>query len=194
MVYLNRDLTDVDPDDGFKAIPAGKYTALITNSELVHTKDNDARLLFTWCVLNGEYADRLVFGSLMLSGKGMEMGDRNLKKIAIAVGHPNPNLIDETEDLHGVPCQITVGFGKGDYSDRNDIKDYKPLPANTAMAPPAASSAPPARQQPAPPAANSKTPPPPRRNTAPPPPNQAPPKAATPFDPPPEAYDDDGPY
>ena len=193
MSYLNMDLNDVPTGMGFDPVPAGDYPAQIVDSEVTSSKQDNMMLTLTWLVIEGEYAERMIFDRAMLSGseKSVAFGKRRLKTIADAIGHPNPNRIDDSAELHGLPCLITVTVRKGNegYSDSNEVKDYKSLSTPNPHAPAAATPAntPPAKNQ-APP--NTKNTPPPAQaqaasaNT--PPPNQ---KAQTPFDPPPAEAD-----
>ena len=171
MGYLNVDLHDVPSGMGYDPIPAGDYQAQIIESKLENSQSGNLMLNLTWVVLEGDHAGAYVFDRAMLSGtdKAINFGRRKLKTMAEAMGHPNPNRIDDSEELHGRPCLITVSVrkGDGDYSDQNEVKNYKPLGAPT----PTNQTAPAPATQPAPPA---KTPPPPNQK-----------RAETPFDPPP---------
>lgn len=189
MSYLNMDLSDAQVGLGFDPVPAGEYLAQIVGSEVGSSKNDNMMLILTWLIIEGEHSERMVFDRVMLSGseQSVKLGKRRLKTIAVAVGHPNPNRIDDSGELHGLPCFITISVKKGleDYSDFNEIKNYRPLngpnhqPA--AAAPPAGGPAPPNRAQAVP-----------RQAAAPLPARTAPPaaaKAQTPFDPPPAEAD-----
>lgn len=176
MSYLNMDLSDAKTGLGFDPIPAGVYQAQIIDSELGHSKADNLMLNLTWMIIDGECAERMVFDRIMLSGsdKAITFGKRRLKTLADAVGHPNPNRIDESHELHGLPCLITVTLrrGKGEYSDSesNEIKNYRPLTAATPQQPAVAAVAPSANTPPAQSAAPPKSQtPPPTQKTAPPP-------------------------
>lgn len=193
MSYLNLDLSDTKAGLDFEPVPAGVYEAQIIDSEERKSKNDNDMLNLTWLVIDGEQAGRMVFDRIMLSGSddSINFGKRRLKTIAEAIGHPNPNFIGDKEELHGLPCIITVVVKKGTegYSDSNEIKNYQAL--NSTKPQPAAAAAPantaPARASAPPP--NSRSQAPPAQRTAPPPRAQ---KAQTPFDPPPAEAD--GPF
>lgn len=185
MSYLNMDLSDAKVGLGFDLVPSGDYTALVIDSELTRSKNDNMMLNLTWLIIEGDLAERMVFDRIMLSGsdKAIAFGKNRLKTLADAIGHPNPNRVDDSSELHGLPCLITVAIkkGDGDYSDSNTVKNYRALTnlnhqqPTVAVSPntPSAQSAAPPKSQNAPPA----------RMASPPPPNQ---KPQTPFDPPSE--------
>lgn len=187
MSYLNMDLSDAKVGLDFEPVPAGDYQAQVIDSELTQSKSDNTMLTLTWLVIDGEQAERLIFDRVMLSGsdKSVAFGKRRLKTIADAIGHPNPNRIEDSGELHGLPCLITVAVRKSTegYSDSNEVRNYHPL-ANAA--PQRAPAAPPANTSPAqvaaPPNSRAQTPPPARGNT---PSPRGAQKPQTPFDPPP---------
>jgi len=213
MAFLGKDLSGTPAELGFEPVPKGQYLAHIVESKQDETKNRDFVIKFTWLVLEGEYEGRKLFDQIMLTGsdKAVAFGERKLKTMAVAMGHPNPNFIEDSEELHGLPCTIVVGLRTWEGEERNEIRDYKafdpnkPAPVAPAAAPPAQHSAPPAQAPPAatapasPPHGTVATPPP-RSTSGTPPPSQAgttsskagtaaktpppPPPGRSPFDPP----------
>lgn len=169
MAYLNMDLSDTPSGMGFDPIPAGEYPAQIVGTDLTRSQNDDLMLNLTWQVMEGDHAERLVFDRVMLSGsdKSVAFGKRKIKTIADAIGHPNPNRVEDTEELHGRPCLIVVAIKPYNGEDRNEVRNYKPItkadPAPAAAAAPSASAA-----------QGKTTPPPPSRKS----------QVQTPFDPP----------
>lgn len=175
MAYVkNYDCSGVKPGLDFEALPAGEYLAHIVESDVKESKSGEAMLIMSWMVTDGDYAGQRVFDSMMLTGKGSDFGKRKLVTIADVLDYPNPNNVEETEDLHGVPCLIEVGFGTGDYKEKNQIKNYKKAPSTA----PRSAVAPAAAQNTAPPAASRQAPP--QRQT--PPPARPTKPAESPFD------------
>lgn len=172
MSLLNLDLSDAPTGMGFDPIPAGDYPAQIINTELSHSQGGDLMLNITWQVMEGEYAERLLFDRVMLSGsdKAVAFGKRKIKTIADAIGHPNPNRVENSEELHGLPCLIVVVIKPYQGEDRNEVRDYKSQ-AKAAV----------------PVAANSNSAPTTKTSAAPPPPRKT--QAQTPFDPPAETQE-----
>jgi len=176
MSYLNMDLNDTKVGLGFDPVPAGAYQAQIIDSELGHSKNDNLMLNLTWMIIDGDCAERMVYDRIMLSGsdKAITFGKRRLKTLAEAIGHPNPNRIDDSTELHGLPCLITVIVrkGGGEYSDSNEVKNYQPLTSSAPQQSAAAAVAPPANSPPTQSAAPPKTqapPLPPGQKTSPPP-------------------------
>ena len=199
MAYLDMDLHDTPDTMGFDPIPAGDYVAQIIESDIGTSKKGYMMLNLTWVIMDGPYAERLVFDRVMLSGSdaSIAFGKNKIKTIASATGHHNPNRVNDSEELHGRPCSIIVTIREWDGENRNEVKNYKPLTTQALSAPapqstpPQASTPPPVRPTPPPPS-HSQAPPPPAQGQPPArtvPPAQgagAPPRPQTPFDPPSE--------
>lgn len=131
---------DVDPNFAFEAIPAGKYLAVITESEMKPTKSGGGRYLqFTFQVIEGEYKGRLIWSRLNLDNPNattVKIARAELSAICRAAGVPAPK---DSVELHNIPLVITVGQKKradtGEMS--NTIKGYAKKDA-VAARPPAA--------------------------------------------------------
>ena len=133
------------PADEFDALPAGDYHAQIVESEMKTTKNGDGQMLkLTMEIISGPLEGRKIFDNLNLNHPN-EMTQRiamqSLAKICNAVGVA---AVEDSEVLHFKPMMVKVGFGKGDYADRNQVKGYKPVgpvaaPAPRPTAPPPAS-------------------------------------------------------
>lgn len=141
------------PADEFDALPAGDYHCQIVDSEMKATKNGDGQMLkLTLDVISGPHEGRKLFDNLNLNHPN-EMTQRiamqSLAKICNAVGVA---ALQDSEELHFKPLMVKLGFGKGDYADRNQVKGYKavgavvsgpaPRPAGPAPAARPAASAP----------------------------------------------------
>lgn len=135
MVALNFDATQVAPDTGFDALPAGWYNVAIDHSESKPTKDADAQnpwyyVELRFNILDGQYQGRKFFSRLNLRNKSqeaMEIAYKQLSAICHAVGVMS---VQDTSQLHGLPMKVKVNIRKdatGQYDDQNDIKQYKPI-------------------------------------------------------------------
>ncbi|MCG3128285.1 MAG: hypothetical protein CHACPFDD_03163 [Phycisphaerae bacterium] len=104
---------DVDPNFAFEAIPAGKYLAVITESEEKPTKSGSGKFVqFTFQIIEGEYKDRLVWSRLNLDNPNamtVKIARAELSAICRAVGVPAPK---DSVELHNIPLVITVGQKK----------------------------------------------------------------------------------
>lgn len=118
---------DVDPNFSFEAIPAGKYLAVITESELKPTKSGVGQYLqFTFQVIEGPYKDRLVWSRLNLDNPNattVKIARAELSAICRAVGVMAPK---DSVELQNIPLIINVGHKKRDDNGElsNIVKGY----------------------------------------------------------------------
>ncbi len=132
---------DVDPNFAFDALPAGRYLAVITESEMKPTKSGDGQYLqFTFQILEGECQGRLVWSRLNLdnpNATAVKIARAELSAICRAVGVPAPK---DSVELHNIPLLITVAQKARDDTGEmtNVIKGYAKKDA--AAAPPAAAA------------------------------------------------------
>ena len=119
---------EVDPAVGFDPIPAGKYLAIITESEMKPTKAGTGQYLqLTFQVLDGPYKGRLVWARLNLdnpSDMAVKIARAELSSICRAVGVLAPK---DSIELHDLPLTITVGCKKRDDTAEmtNEVKGYE---------------------------------------------------------------------
>lgn len=146
MSQLQFNAEAVAPQQSLEAIPAGIYTAAITESEVVATKSGSGQMLrVTWDVLEGPMKGRKVFDRLNIANqnpKAEEIGQRQLSTLCHAVGILQ---VTDSVQLHGRPCAIRVTVRvdeSGQYAPQNEVKDYRALTAAPAAAAPAAPKAP----------------------------------------------------
>lgn len=128
MANLNNfDANNVDPSVALDPIPAGKYIAVITETEMKPTKTVGGKYLqLTFQVLDGEYKGRLVWARLNLENKNemtVKIARGELSAICRAVGVMAPK---DSVELHNVPIEISVGLKKRDDNGEftNVIKGY----------------------------------------------------------------------
>ena len=151
----NFNAEEVEPSSSFDPIPAGWYTAIISNSELKATRDGYGEYLsLTLQVIEGQYENRLVFARLNLKNandKAVDIARKDLAAICRAVGVMSPQA---SEELHDIPLMIKVKVraASGDYEASNDIGGYKTVEGQDLTPAPKAASKP----QTPPPAATKK--------------------------------------
>ena len=138
---------NVEPAAGFDPIPAGKYPAVITESEMKPNKAGTGSYLqLVFQIIEGECKNRLLWARLNLdnpNATAVQIARAELSAICRAVGVLAP--ADSTE-LHNLPLVIHVRCKKrvdtGEIT--NEIKGYakkdSPPPAGAA---PVANSTPP---------------------------------------------------
>lgn len=125
---------NVDPALDFEPIPAGKYLAIITDSEMKATKNGSGSFLeLTFQVIEGPYKNRLLWSRLNLDNpnkQAVEIARAQLSAICRAAGVMQPK---DSLELHNLPLQITVKCKKREDTDEivNEIRAYAKKEAAT---------------------------------------------------------------
>ncbi len=142
---------DVEPTTDFEPIPAGKYTAVITDSEMKPTKAGTGHYLqLTFQIIEGEYKGRFLWARLNLdnpNATAVKIARAELSAICRAVGVMAPN---DSVELHDLPLVISVKCKKRPDTDEitNEIKGYSKKEAASGQPVQAATSTPPWRRSP----------------------------------------------
>ena len=141
MANLNGfDANQVEPTS-FDPIPAGKYLACITESEMKATKSGTGQFLYlTFQILEGEYKGRKVWARLNLKNpnpQAEQIARGQLSAVCRAVGVMAPK---DSLELHNLPLVITVKVKKREDTEdlQNEISGYAKRETAAAPAPPAA--------------------------------------------------------
>ncbi|MBI1374085.1 MAG: DUF669 domain-containing protein [Phycisphaera sp.] len=130
----------VEPSQEFEPIPAGKYLAVITESEMKPTKNGGGQYLqLTFQMLDGPYKGRYVWARLNLHNANattVQIARQELSSICRAVGVMTPG---DSVELHNIPLVITVKLKKrqdtGDMT--NEVRGYAKRAAAAGSAQPA---------------------------------------------------------
>ncbi len=144
----NFNANEVEPNTSFEPVPAGKYLAAITASEMKATKSGSGSYLeLTFTVLDGEYKNRVLWARLNLNNRNataVKIARGELSAICHAVGVMQPR---DSVDLHNLPMVITVKCKKREDTGEltNEIKGYARKDAAGGQQPqdPAADNTPP---------------------------------------------------
>ena len=140
------DANTVEPTTDFDPVPAGKYLAVITESEMKPTKAGTGRYLqLTFEILDGQYKGRHLWARLNLDNPNetaVKIARAELSAICRAVGVMAPN---DSVELHNLPLVITVRCKKrSDTGDiQNEIRGYSKKEAAAGQPQQAVGSAPP---------------------------------------------------
>lgn len=140
------DANQVEPSSNFEPIPAGKYAAAITESEMKTTKAGTGNYLaLTFQILDGPFKGRLQWARLNLNNpnaQAVQIARAELSAICRAVGVLAPN---DSVELHNLPLVITVRCKKRKDTDEivNEISGYSKKEALSAPPPPPSTAAPP---------------------------------------------------
>jgi len=121
------DAESVEPRGDLEPVPAGKYVAAVTESEMKPTKAGTGEYLqLTFQVLDGPHKNRLLWSRLNLNNPNptaVEIARGELSAICRAVGVTKPR---DSADLHNLPLVINVKCVKRPDTDEitNEIKGY----------------------------------------------------------------------
>ena len=141
MATLNFNANDVEPNVGMEAVPAGKYIAVITESQMKPTKSGNGYFLeLTFEIIEGEYKGRKVWARLNLDNPNQDavkIAKGELSALCRAVNVMQPK---DSAELHNLPLEISVKCKKRDDTDdiNNEIKGYAPKGSSSNPAAPAA--------------------------------------------------------
>jgi hypothetical protein len=133
------DANQVEPTIDFDPIPAGKYLAIITESEMKANKAGTGHfLLLTFQITDGPFKGRNQWARLNLdnpNAQAVQIARAELSAICRAVGVLAPN---DSVELHNLPMIIRVACKKREDTGEfgNEIKGYakKESPAANAQA------------------------------------------------------------
>jgi hypothetical protein len=143
------DARNVEPTADFEPIPAGKYLAMITESEMKPNKSGTGGYLqLTFQILDGPYKNRFVWARLNLNNPNataVKIAHGELSALCRAIGVLAPN---DSVELHNLPLVITVKCKKrADTGEiQNEIKGYAKKDAATGQPQQAPSATPPWRR------------------------------------------------
>ena len=122
------DANKVDPQEEFKAIPAGEYVAAIVKSEMKPTKKGNGSFLeLTFQILDGPHKNRKIWERLNLdnpNADAVKIAKSQLSAICRAVNCMTPQ---DSSQLHDSPMVIKVVQKRNSQSGEigNEIKTYK---------------------------------------------------------------------
>jgi len=121
------DAEQVEPTGNFEPLPAGKYPAVITDSEKKPNKKGTGSLLqLRFQITEGDYKNRVLWARLNLENPNptaVEIARADLSAICRAVVVLKPN---DSVELHDLPLVIHVVCRKRADNDEivNEIKGY----------------------------------------------------------------------
>lgn len=143
------DANQVEPTTAFDPIPAGKYLAMITASELKPNKAGTGRYLeLCFTIVEGEHRNRSLWARLNLENPNelaVKIARGELSAICRAVGVLTPS---DSVELHNLPLVIRVACKKRADTDEiaNEIRGYEKRDSVTGRPQQAPTSTPPWRR------------------------------------------------
>ena len=118
-------------ENNYELLPAGWYTAQVTESEIVPLKSGQGQALkLTFEVLSDGYRNRKVWARLNVQHRGSpqaeQIAQQQLRELCDSVGIVR---MTDTVELHNKPVQIKVKVRKSEdpqYEDQNEVNGFKP--------------------------------------------------------------------
>ena len=139
MALLEQEITldELPESGGYDLLPAGWYTASITETDVKDTKDGRGKYIKVRYDITGPtHQGRVVFGNLNIQNPSSEaerIGRQQFGDLLRAIGITR---IRDTDELLGGHVQIKVGIKEdktGQYEPQNDIRGFKPLEGGATM-------------------------------------------------------------
>ena len=135
MAQFSFDTNSVEKrENNYELLPAGWYTAQVTESEIVPLKSGLGQALkLTFEVLSEGYRNRKVWARLNVQHRGSpqaeQIAQQQLRELCDSIGVVR---MTDTVELHNKPVQIKVKVRKSDdpqYEDQNEVNGFKPAGA-----------------------------------------------------------------
>ena len=126
------DATNVDPSVDFEHIPAGRYNAEITDSDMLdNSRGTGEYLKLEFTILDGPCAGRKLWAQLNLnnpSTQAVEIAQRELSAICHAVGKLR---VQDSVQLHNIPLEINVKVKTSpEYGPQNIVRGFSSINGN----------------------------------------------------------------
>ena len=137
---------NVDPATDFEPIPAGKYLAVIVDSEMKATKNGDGHYLeLQFQLLDDPYKNRVLWSRLNLDNQNplaVQIARGQLSAICRAVGVMQPK---DSVELHNLPLLVAVKCKKREDTGDvvNEIRGYSRQDAMNGVPPQETTNTPP---------------------------------------------------
>lgn len=114
-------------------LPAGTYTAKITEADIKPTSSGGEMIKMRFDILGPTHQGRVVFGNINHrnpSAKAEEIGNQQLGDLLRAIGLGS---VSDTDELvgHDLKIRLAIKPAEGQYEAQNEVKGYKSLTEST---------------------------------------------------------------
>lgn len=130
MAQLNFDSTGVPAQSSFDPIPAGWYNVSIVSSEYKDTSSGGKMLNLQVKVLDGQYANRIIFDGLNLVNQNPVAEKIAAERLSAYCAATGVIRFQDTNQLHGIPFSVRVAIKidrTGQYDPSNKVSGVRPL-------------------------------------------------------------------
>ena len=113
-------------------MPEHECTAHVTNSDYKATANGNGKYIaLTWTILDGPFANRTVFANYNIKNPNptaQQIGNAEFAAVRIAILGSKDKVVNDTMELHNVPCKLKIGCRKRKDTDmENHIKKVTSL-------------------------------------------------------------------
>lgn len=119
----------VEASNNYEPLPAGWYSASISDAELRDTKAGTGVYVSVKYVISGpSHQGRIVYGNMNIRNPNSMAEDIGRQQLAALMRAIGLDEIRDTDQLIGGNCEIKLSIKQDEqYGDRNEIKAWKPL-------------------------------------------------------------------
>ncbi|MCK5614452.1 DUF669 domain-containing protein [Candidatus Pacearchaeota archaeon] len=130
MAEINYTVDANNAEEGFEAIPAGEYIAIIESSDYAPNKQGTGKVLsLTYQIVDGRYKGHKLFNYLNLEHQKenvVAIARKTMNAIGVAVGVRE--TVKDSGMLHFIPMKVDVIVKDDkDYGKKNEIKKHSPV-------------------------------------------------------------------
>lgn len=123
----------------FDPLPAGWYTAAISQAEVTTTKSGGEMIKLRWDVLGPTHQGRVVFGNLNIRNSNPDAQRIGLEQLGQLLRAAGIVSLEDTDQLISVTVLIKLSVKESEYQGekqiRNEVKGYKSLESSGAPLP-----------------------------------------------------------
>ena len=111
---LGLDLSSVEVKaaSGYNVVPTGEYDVVVSKAEIKETKSGGSMLILGYEVQSGDQAGKTIKHTMNIVNQDpdtVRIAKEQLKRVAIATGHKNPNFVGDSDELiNKNPFSLTV--------------------------------------------------------------------------------------
>jgi len=132
---LNLDLVDAATPGKYPPIPEGEYTLKVMDTSPEPSKNGKPMYTLVMDVIDGEYRGKKLWHRRPVQASTAPFVKADLQALQVKVPAGSVSAEDlarfVAREARGRLVRASVGFGTGDYADRNEVKALLPVEAET---------------------------------------------------------------
>ena len=129
---INFDATDVNPNEGFDAIPIGDYEVIMIKDEKQESKaqPGNSYVNCTYRIVAGPYTGRLLFDKLYLEYKPATASIARSRLASICCATGRMKIENALLEIYNIPIIAKVTIEKYDGKDQNKVDKFVEIPSS----------------------------------------------------------------